>query len=100
MNFFDRQDRARKRTRWLIVIFVVAVITITLATYPEYAYEVRDTICDVEWYTLPSGVQVNSAGVYFNFLSAEGGCDSIITTYLTLLDRFWSFVTNLIYTGT
>ncbi len=31
MNFFDRQDRARKRTRWLILVFILAVALIVLA---------------------------------------------------------------------
>jgi len=31
MNFFERQDRARRRTRWLIALFLLAVIGIVLA---------------------------------------------------------------------
>ncbi len=30
MNFFDAQDRARRSTRWLVVVYVVATILIVL----------------------------------------------------------------------
>lgn len=31
MNFFEQQDRARKQSRWLIVIFILAVLAIVVA---------------------------------------------------------------------
>lgn len=31
MNFFEHQDRARKQTRWLVVMFVLAVVAIVVA---------------------------------------------------------------------
>ena len=31
MNFFEHQDRARKQSRWLIVIFIIAVVAIVAA---------------------------------------------------------------------
>ncbi|MDJ0653421.1 MAG: M48 family metallopeptidase [Xanthomonadales bacterium] len=31
MNFFAHQDRARKRTRWLVLVFILAVVCIVLA---------------------------------------------------------------------
>ncbi|MEE4329251.1 MAG: M48 family metallopeptidase [Wenzhouxiangella sp.] len=31
MNFFERQDKARRQTRWLVALFVLAVIAIILA---------------------------------------------------------------------
>lgn len=33
MNFFETQDRARRRTKWLVVYFICAVISIVLAVY-------------------------------------------------------------------
>ncbi|HVR36781.1 MAG TPA: M48 family metallopeptidase, partial [Methylomirabilota bacterium] len=33
MDFFSRQDEARKRTKWLIIYFALAVLFITLAIY-------------------------------------------------------------------
>ncbi len=31
MNFFEQQDRARKQSRWLIIVFIVAVLAIVVA---------------------------------------------------------------------
>ena len=31
MNFFERQHQARRNTRWLVVLFLLAVILIVLA---------------------------------------------------------------------
>ena len=31
MNFFEHQDRARRQSRWLIVVFALAVLAIVLA---------------------------------------------------------------------
>ena len=31
MSFFQRQDKARRNTRWLVVMFIVAVVSIVLA---------------------------------------------------------------------
>ncbi len=31
MNFFEQQDRARKQSRWLIIVFIMAVLAIVLA---------------------------------------------------------------------
>ncbi|MGF1447915.1 MAG: M48 family metallopeptidase [Opitutales bacterium] len=33
MDFFERQDQARRRTRWLVVYFIVAVVLIIVALY-------------------------------------------------------------------
>ena len=30
MNFFESQDKARKSTRWLVLIFIVAVLAIVV----------------------------------------------------------------------
>lgn len=50
MNFFDAQDRARKKTRLLLVLFAISVIVMTLAlsltisfcVYLYYLYEFMD----------------------------------------------------------
>jgi hypothetical protein len=31
MNFFEQQDQARKQSRWLIIIFILAVVAIVAA---------------------------------------------------------------------
>ncbi|MDD2964887.1 MAG: T9SS type A sorting domain-containing protein [Bacteroidales bacterium] len=41
-------------------------------------------ICQGESYTLPGGTIVNTAGTYIDTLSSTFGCDSIITTQLTI----------------
>ena len=33
MDFFDRQDKARRNTKWLVVYFVLAVVCIIAAVY-------------------------------------------------------------------
>jgi Zn-dependent protease with chaperone function len=34
MDFFERQERARRKTKWLVVYFLLAVVLITAAVYP------------------------------------------------------------------
>ncbi|MED5417633.1 MAG: hypothetical protein VYA27_02970, partial [Verrucomicrobiota bacterium] len=33
MNFFETQDRARRRTKWLVFYFICAVVAIVFAAY-------------------------------------------------------------------
>lgn len=56
----------------------------------QWADEVAEQLTHVKW---PSRKDVGNNTVVVMVASA------IITAYLTLLDRFWSFVTNLIYTS-
>ena len=42
-------------------------------------------ICQQNGYTLPGGAFVDSSGVYIDSLSNIAGCDSTVTTYLTVL---------------
>jgi hypothetical protein len=46
-----------------------------------------DTILSTETYTLPSGLVVDEAGVYFDAFSTVGNCDSIIITNLFVEDN-------------
>src|SRR5271170_7933048 len=33
MDFFERQDKARKKTKWLVVYFILAVVAMIIAIY-------------------------------------------------------------------
>ena len=62
-----------------------SIITTNLTVNPTYAYSVSQTICPSDLYILPSGTPVNATGVYVDTLSTVIGCDSIITTNLTVV---------------
>lgn len=62
-----------------------SVITTNLTVNPTYAYSVSQTICPSDLYVLPGGNVVNTTGVYVDTLSTVNGCDSIITTNLTVV---------------
>ncbi len=57
----------------------------------QWADEVAEQLMHVKW---PTRKDVGNNTVVVMVASA------VITAYLTLLDRFWGFVTNLIYTST
>jgi len=38
MDFFEHQDAARRRTAWLVVLFVLAVAAVVLAVYAVFAF--------------------------------------------------------------
>ncbi|NOQ27403.1 MAG: T9SS type A sorting domain-containing protein, partial [Bacteroidales bacterium] len=61
-----------------------SIITTTLTVHPTFAINVYDTICDSESYLLPDGNFANSTGTYIATLPTVNGCDSVITTYLTV----------------
>lgn len=61
------------------------IITTNLTVNPSYAYSVSQTICPSDLYILPSGIPVNTTGVYIDTLSTVNGCDSIITTNLIVV---------------
>ena len=41
MDFFERQDKARRNTKALVVYFTLAVITLVLAVYLDITYRKR-----------------------------------------------------------
>lgn len=53
MNFFEHQDRARRSTRWLVVIFILAVIAIVavinLALLVVFGFSNVESQQDVTW---------------------------------------------------
>lgn len=56
----------------------------------QWADEVAEQLTHVKW---PTRKDVGNNTVVVMV------CSAVITAYLTLLDRFWAFVTNLIYTS-
>jgi len=67
MNFFDAQDRARRSTRWLVVVYVVATILIVAGV------------------TLIVGVGLNAVGQYDNAANPTVlGFTAVVTTLFIL----------------
>lgn len=62
-----------------------SVVTTNLTVHPTYQYTVIDSICDGYSYTLPDGTQATTTGTYTSNLTTGQGCDSVITTQLTVL---------------
>lgn len=62
-----------------------SIITTNLTVYPTYSYSINQTICPSDMYLLPGGSMVNTSGVYVDTLNTINGCDSIITTNLTVV---------------
>jgi gliding motility-associated-like protein len=62
-----------------------SLITIlNLTVKPPLTSVTNAFVCAGQTYILPSGRVVNNAGVYKDTLTTAGGCDSIITTNLTV----------------
>lgn len=67
-----------------------SIITTNLSVTPIITFSQNITICLGASYTLPGGTSVTSAGVYNDTLTTGSGCDSVITTNLTVS----SIITN------
>lgn len=61
-----------------------STITINLSVQETIEVEITAAICDSETYTLPGGDVVNQSGTYENQFDSPSGCDSIVTTVLTV----------------
>lgn len=61
-----------------------SIITVDLSVSVTYTATVNAAICDGETYTLPDGIVVNTAGTYVSDLFTVLGCDSTITTNLSI----------------
>ncbi len=61
-----------------------SVITTTLTVLPTYFPVVNAEICEGFTYTLPDGIIVSTTGTYTTSYTTVSGCDSIITTNLTV----------------
>jgi gliding motility-associated-like protein len=76
-------------------------LTDTIVVLPcAFTTTIDTAICDGEFYTLPDGSVVTSAGTYEVILTAIDGSDSTIITTITLHPEYASTVADYICTGT
>ena len=75
------------------------VIT-SLTVSPSPSTTVNSSICSGSVYTLPSGNSTSTSGIYTDTLSTTSGCDSIVTTNLTVLPTSATIVNDTICQGT
>lgn len=61
-----------------------SLITTHVSFKTTYRDTIYDSICPQENYVLPDGTSVNTSGTYVNSFSSGEGCDSTITTILSL----------------
>ena len=61
-----------------------SLVIINLTVNPSSASTVNANICQGSSYTLPDGSSVNTAGTYPVTLTNHFGCDSVVTTILTV----------------
>ncbi len=76
-----------------------SIITTTLGVFPTYATPINAVICSGETYTLPDGTLTGAAGVYITNLLSVKGCDSIITTTLTVNPTYFPIINAAICEG-
>ncbi|MFN6389833.1 MAG: beta strand repeat-containing protein, partial [Bacteroidota bacterium] len=67
-----------------------SVHTVTTTLFPSLNTIVNAQICLSQNYTLPDGTVVNTANTYTSVLTSVSGCDSIITTNLTVNNQVTS----------
>lgn len=65
-----------------------SIITTTLLVTPTFNINESASICQGTNYTLPNGTVVNTTGTYTSNLQTLNGCDSIITTELSVMPTF------------
>ena len=73
--------------------------TTILAIYGADSIVDSVLVCQQNGYTLPGGVFVDSSGVYIDSLSNIAGCDSTITTYLTVLPEIEESYNTVLCSG-
>jgi len=61
-------------------------LTMAVVSCDSTLVHISDTICEGSTYILPNNSNVSSAGEYTNVFQNAAGCDSTITTTLTVLD--------------
>ena len=68
------------------------MITTNLSVNNVFTSTVNAQICNGASYTLPNGTTVSAAGTYTSTLTTVSGCDSVITTNLSVNNVFASTV--------
>ncbi|MBL0329486.1 MAG: gliding motility-associated C-terminal domain-containing protein [Bacteroidetes bacterium] len=76
-----------------------SVINTTLTVTPPPVGTINATICSGQTYTLPSGTTTGTAGTYNSTVTTSGGCDSIVTTILTVTPPPVGIVADTICAG-
>jgi gliding motility-associated-like protein len=76
----------------------IAIYSITII--PDYEIFRQVILCTGETFTLPNGTIVDTEGLFIIDLQASTGCDSTITTEITIIPLLESFQTNTICEGT
>lgn len=64
-----------------------SIITTNLTAHLNYSFTQNASFCSGTNYMLPDGTSVNSPGTYTSPLVTSNGCDSTITTNLTVLQN-------------
>ncbi len=75
------------------------IFSTTITIEPVYDISIDAAICSGEEYTLPDGSTVDSDGAYPVLLSTVAGCDSLVTTNLTILPVYDIDVNDTICDG-
>ncbi|MFN8287721.1 MAG: gliding motility-associated C-terminal domain-containing protein [Chitinophagales bacterium] len=65
-----------------------ATDTVVVTVNPTYSNTVNASICQGQTYTLPDGTTTNTGGTYVKTLTSSKGCDSVITTNLTVYPTY------------
>ena len=76
-----------------------SIVTVDLTVNAISSTTEDVSICDGGSYTLPDGTVVTTDGTYVSTLSSIAGCDSIITTNLTVTDAYSITLTPSICDG-
>ena len=76
-----------------------SVITTTIIILPTSASTQSSIICAGKKFTLPNGSFADTSETYTNILTAANGCDSIVTTNLTVTPALMSIQTPSICAG-
>jgi hypothetical protein len=77
-----------------------SIITTTLVVTPTFNINESASICQGTNYTLPNGTIVSTTGTYTSNLQTINGCDSIITTDLTVMPTYANTESITICSGT
>ncbi len=64
-----------------------STITTNLTVYQSISSSQNASICSGNTFMLPDGVIVNSSGIYTSHLESTYGCDSVISTTLTVMQN-------------
>jgi len=62
-----------------------SIVSTNLSVSPPVSVSQNQSICTGNNFTLPGGAVVNTSGVYLDTINTTAGCDSIVTTNLSVL---------------